>query len=339
MDLHKSFKILDRCDVRMILYNPMRLKTKYVCGILFSIILRKGYASMKRFLVVLIMLTILLAGLAVPASAAAGWNKQENGTWTYTKADGTLAQNEWIRDGGNWYYFNGTEMLENIKWKINGVWYAFNGNGVMASSGWTQCRSYYSLPDLQWFYANADGSLVTGWKKISGKWYYFWPAMAWDSVIWFNKAGVQDWGAEDPDIYAFDVNGAMITNAWFRDFTKSWYYLGNDGRAVKGWIRDGGKWYYLDSKTGLMYCGSMYRMSNGKVYGFSTNGDMVTGWYQYDGDWYYFRDSGSRMENEWVLDGGKWYYLKNDGRMARNEKLTIKGKDYSFGEHGEWLGN
>ena len=35
------------------------------------------------------------------------------------------------------------------------------------AGGWIKRDDYY------WYYANKGGSLVKGWKKIKGKWYYF----------------------------------------------------------------------------------------------------------------------------------------------------------------------
>ena len=123
---------------------------------------------MKRILAVLLMLAILLCGMTVTASAASPWNQDADGNWTYTKADGTLATDEWIKDGGKWYYFDGTIMLQNISWKIDDVWYAFDKSGAMANNGWIQCRWTYSEGvNLEWYYANKDGSLVKGWKSTA----------------------------------------------------------------------------------------------------------------------------------------------------------------------------
>ena len=47
---------------------------------------------MKRFLAVFLMLAILLTGLTVTANAASPWAKDAAGKWTYTKADGKLAE-------------------------------------------------------------------------------------------------------------------------------------------------------------------------------------------------------------------------------------------------------
>ena len=374
--------------------------------------------NMKRILAVLLMLAILLCGMTVTASAASPWNQDADGNWTYTKADGTLATDEWIKDGGKWYYFDGTIMLQNISWKIDDVWYAFDKSGAMANNGWIQCRWTYSEGvNLEWYYANKDGSLVKGWKKIDGKWYYFYGGQEeedyWDPYMYsgsvreigdkeyaFAKSGemIVGWGqpwkgneyVEDPDawvyanadgslvmdswakvdgkwyyfngirmiynvvwpfvdgkpgfdenavFYAFNKSGAMVDGAWY-EYTYDdgqdsfWFYATKGGALKKGWLKDGGKWYYLDDNWCDMYANCMIVMSDGKTYGFKKNGEMAIGWWEYEGDWYYFSTSGAMVEKDWVQTGGKWYYLKEGGEMAKSETLTIDGKDYTFGADG-----
>ena len=381
------------------------------------------------------MLAILLTGLTVTANAASPWAKDADGKWTYTKADGKLAEDEWIKDGGKWYYFIGTEMaqdevFQDIKTE---KWYAADADGVMISNLWfeeewegekgddtkvTGSNWYYAgadgalvrgwkqmgkvwyyfeedtefrpcmysdcvdeikgkfyafkhsgemivgwgqpwvsspwtiTPDTNWVYANADGSLVEGWKKIDGKWYlfsreigYYSPVMLRNDVVPI-KDGKIDIDSESPTVYGFDKSGAMVENGWFRwEYTRkdgsilygSWFYFGKDGAAKKGWFQDKGKWYYLSPYTGWMWTG-WATMSDGKDYYLDpTTGAMVTGWKQIDDIWYFFKDSGAMAVKEWVKSGSAWYYLKEDGEMAKDEILTIDGKPYRFDANGVWV--
>jgi len=365
------------------------------------------------------MLAILLTGLTVTASAASPWAKDADGNWTYTKADGKLAEDEWIKDGGKWYYFIGTLMAENEVFTDGKNWYAADKTGAMVSNGWFQEKfddysewyyagadgalikgwkqiggkwyffddwagselkykpwmasgsiwtvnntkyafkpsgemivgwgqpflgsQWYDQTDVDnvtnWVYANADGSLAIGWKKIDGKWYYFWKdgTMARNVVVWFNK------GDSKYDAYGFNKSGAMIENGWFMDpdtegGTEDWYYFGADGLSKKGWLKDKGKWYYLDADYGIMYHYGFELMSDGKTYYLDpTTGAMATGWKQIDDVWYFFKDSGARAEKEWVKSGSAWYYLKEEGEMAKDEILTIDGKPYKFDANGVWV--
>ncbi|WP_455795786.1 hypothetical protein [Clostridium butyricum] len=75
--------------------------------------------------------------------------------------------------------------------------------------------------------------------------------------------------------------------AWEYNQRGGWYYANDDGSMKKGWVLDGGKWYYLDS----------YMI-------FSRAREI-------DGKWYYFNKDGSMMDtkvnwlssNEALIDG------------------------------------
>ncbi|XCP85679.1 hypothetical protein ABXS75_02445 [Roseburia hominis] len=113
--------------------------------------------------------------------------------------------------------------------------------------------------------------MQTGWRKISGKWYYMGSAN----------------------------DGAMKTG--WQKISGNWYYLGgtNDGTMKAGWQKISGNWYYFGStedgsmKTGLQEI-------NGEWYylGGAEGGSMKTGWLEIDDEWYYFETSGSRQSDE-----------------------------------------
>jgi glucan-binding YG repeat protein len=96
-------------------------------------------------------------------------------------------------------------------------------------------------------------------------------------------------------------------NGWsFSAGTWSFY---EQGVKKVGWLKDGGKWYFL-----------------------GPNGGMVTGWLSWGGDWYHLKTGGS-MDTGWIYTGGKWYYLYSSGVMAKN--TTVEG--YKVGPDGSWI--
>ena len=142
-------------------------------------------------------------------------------------------------------------------------------------------------------------------------------------------------------------NGKALTG-WIRDGGK-WYFLGRDGKMKTGWVKDGGKWYYLTS-SGAMKTG--WLGDQGKRYYLTSSGAMKTGWMKISGKWYYFTRSGA-MKTGWLKDKGKWYYLLSGGAMKKGWLkiggktyyltsggtrktgwLTLKGKKYYFGADG-----
>ena len=116
-------------------------------------------------------------------------------------------------------------------------------------------------------------------------------------------------------------NGKALTG-WIRDEGK-WYFLDRDGKMKTGWVKDGGKWYYLTS-TGAMKTG--WLGEQGKRYYLTSNGAMKTGWLKLSGRWYYFTSSGA-MKTGWLKDRGKWYYLSSGGAMKKGW-LKAGGKTY-----------
>lgn len=72
-----------------------------------------------------------------------GWVKTNN-IWYFCKADGSMADAEWVVSGGKWYYLN--------------------AGGSMAT-GWILYKN-------KWYYLNADGSMMTGWTLYNNQWYF-----------------------------------------------------------------------------------------------------------------------------------------------------------------------
>ncbi|WP_061313862.1 lysozyme [Clostridium botulinum] len=95
-----------------------------------------------------------------------------------------------------------------------------------------------------------------------------------------------------------------------------WCIQGTDGKVIKGWYEDNGKWYYLNDE-----------------------GIMQTGWLQdKDGRWYYLDTSGA-MQTGWLKDKDKWYYLEPNstgfkGEMYGNRTAIIDDKEYKFNSTG-----
>lgn len=81
-------------------------------------------------------------------------------------------------EGGSWTLVNGAysylysdgTKAANCWLKINGLWYYFNMDGTMVT-GWLKDGGNY-------FYLNPasgalNGAMMTGWQEIDGRWYYF----------------------------------------------------------------------------------------------------------------------------------------------------------------------
>ena len=59
--------------------------------------------------------------------------------------------------------------------------------GAMAS-GW-----HFDPVYQKWFYLDASGAMVTGWREIDGKWYYFNPVSDGQRGIMYTDAWIDGW--------------------------------------------------------------------------------------------------------------------------------------------------
>ncbi|NHM16848.1 hypothetical protein GMI69_09355, partial [Eggerthellaceae bacterium zg-887] len=103
-------------------------------------------------------------------------------------------------------------------------WYHFEKSGKMTNTKWFQDA------DGEWYLLNQShkgsyGSMLTGWQKVDGGWYYM------------------------------GSDGAM-QSGWMKDTDGTWYLLnskhdGTFGKMLTGWQKVGGKWYYMDASGAM----------------------------------------------------------------------------------------
>lgn len=135
---------------------------------------------------------------------------------------------------------------------------------------WEKTGSGYSLKA-------PDGSYVSGWAKVDGKWYYC-------------KDGImqQGWLAIGSVWYYLTPSGAMAVG--WQKVGNTWYYLTGSGAMKTGWLQQGSSWYYL-----------------------KPSGAMAVGWNWIDGKCYYFYEGGKMAANTKI--GG--YRLNKSGQWVR----------------------
>ena len=172
------------------------------------------------------------------SSTTSGWVKQD-GAWYYfdgngnpvknawqgsyyLKADGKMAQSEWIYDDSYqaWYYLKSDGSYAYSTWQ--GAYY-LKSNGKMAKGEWVYDSSYQA-----WYYLKSDGSYArNAWQgnyylKSDGK-------MAINE--WVYDATYQAW-------YYLKSDGSYAYSTWQGN-----YYLKSNGKmAVNEWV-DGGRYY------------------------------------------------------------------------------------------------
>lgn len=135
------------------------------------------------------------------------------------------------------------------------------------------------------------------------------------------------------DVLAVDTPtpDAVTKFGWNKNDKGEWtYVVDSKGNTAKGWVNDGGSWYYLN-KEGVMQ--KWWVQVDGTWYFLNGSGVMETGWLQDNGTWYYLEDSGAMKANQWFEVGGKWYHVNESGALSVN---TTVG-EYNVNENGEWV--
>ena len=217
-------------------------------------------------------------------------------------------------------------------WEKVGDGYKFNiGSGKYLKQQWLFVNG-------KWYYLDADGYRVTGWKDI-GIYRYFFNPQGEMHTGWYSEKSV--W-------YYFGPSGNMYTG-WLKENNKWYYYDSLNGKMVKGWAKIGQFWYYFD-KAGKMLTGwqnigifkyyfgpsgNMYigwQEIAGKKYYFGPSGNMYTGWKEFDGHVYYFDENGVLNEEK------KPHAITGASAVTINEMETLfekSGKKYPGKELGK----
>ena len=163
----------------------------------------------------------------------------------------------WVKGSGGWWYAcaDGSTYLANGWFTINGSDYSFGPDGYMMTG-------FLKRPSGEWVYADASGTLLSGWLRDGSYgglyWYYMDPATKVMRTGWLFDRG--SW-------YYLGDSGDMHTG-WIK-IDGLWYYLKPSGAMHIGWLQLGSAWYYL-SPSGAMVTGA--QVINGRVYSFDTSG-------------------------------------------------------------------
>lgn len=161
---------------------------------------------------------------------------------------------------------------------------------------------------------------VTGWKKISGKYYYFNKS---DGNMYKNKLRKSGSSA-----YFLDKNGVRVSNTFITKNGKT-YYFGSNGKAYTGMQKVGNKYYYFNPKTFEKQTNYKYKDSSGNIYYFDKNGVRVQKkFYSITAGkqklTYYFGKNGKAYKGWHTIKGKKYYFYKGTGPKAGVRAQSIK---------------
>jgi len=316
-------------------------------------------AHLKK-IIALGMTAMTVASLMPVTSLAAyyGWVQKDDGKWYYYDYYGKKVKYDSVSR-----YDSGSES-------DTPKYYVLNSKGAQVTTkGWYTTNYFYTyygnkIKFQYKYYLKSDGSCTTGWKKISGKWYYF----EYDGKMVKNtSANKPDSNGEDR-YYLLGSDGKRITKKGWHQVTvkdlddvngeinsyKIWFYVKTDGTLARNCTKKIGKKQYLFHDDGVLvqnwYYGVHDKDHNIKYYyAADKNGAVITkkGKYtlkykvQYPS--YMFKGTvtrncvvyvktGGKLHTGWKTIKGKKYYFDPDA--YRCTTMTENGVKYYFGKTG-----
>lgn len=179
-----------------------------------------------------------------------------------------------IHFSGKTYYFPAKWYAVKGFHRVNGKLLYCDEKGLVCSPS-----GIVSYGGHRYYYDPKTGKRKFGWIDVGQYTYYF---------SWSKKYALTGWQTILGKEYYFNARGVLLTNRWIG----SSYYVDDDGRKVKGWLKLGDETYYLDQDTGK----------------------MAKGFVQVKDETYYLDENGLLVQSAWVDDR----YLNEDGVMAKN---------------------
>ena len=214
---------------------------------------------------------------------------QVKGNWYYVGEDGKILRGEQTIDGAHVYFeYGGKQVKGDFDYK-NQFHDKDSGNLVT--------NRFVTVNDKTYF-IGADSKAIKGATVIDNTEYFF-----------DEKTGAQVKGNfASNDKYYDGITGALVINSYVQ-VDKDWYYVGNDGKRLKG------------SQT----------INNVPVYFDPYDGKQAKGVFGNDG-YFYDKDSGAKIDlgtNRYVYINDNWYYLNGEGKILKGSQ-TIDGVQVHF---------
>ena len=214
---------------------------------------------------------------------------QVKGNWYYVGEDGKILRGEQTIDGAHVYFEYGGKQVKGD--------FDYNNQFHDKDSGNLVTNRFVTVNDKTYF-IGGDSKAIKGATVIDNTEYFF-----------DEKTGAQvkgDFASNDK--YYDGITGALVINSYVQ-VDKDWYYVGNDGKRLKG------------SQT----------INNVPVYFDPYDGKQAKGVFGNDG-YFYDKDSGAKIDlgtNRYVFINENWYYLNEEGKILKGDQ-TIDGVQVHF---------
>ncbi|MDE5779810.1 MAG: hypothetical protein K2I10_15150, partial [Lachnospiraceae bacterium] len=196
----------------------------------------------------------------------------------------------WHTEGGQLCYYYKGKPKQSGWFSIAGNQYYFSNSAAV--KGWKTI-------DGSRYYFNSKGEMQTGFVKVSGKYYLL------------SDKGVLQRTTDKPGVTIDEDGVCHIKKGWYKDNKGRYFYRYANGQIAKNkWIKSGQKKYYVGS-DGRRVKG--FKTIKKQRYYFDKNGVMKKGWLTYNGKKYYFKSNGQMVRNKTMKIKGKKYKFDKNG--------------------------
>lgn len=221
-----------------------------------------------------------------------------NGEWYYAGNDGAILKGPQTIDGVKVYFNQGGVQVKGYFVRDEGdnkSRYYDKDSGALATNQYVIAYNPYKHRNER-YYVNDQGIRLTGPQTIDGK------------QVYFDKyEGSQIFDNFGDDGYFYDQDGIRVnlgTNRYVQ-VKGNWYYVGNDGKILKG------------EQT----------IDGAHVY-FNYNGIQVKGDFDYYNQ-FHDKDSGNLVTNRFVTVKDKTYFIGSDSKAIKGATV-IDNVEYFF---------
>ena len=250
----------------------------------------------------------------------------------YVNKDGVWLKNGWTKASDGWYYHYGFgKIARDGITQIHNRKYLFNAEGLMLTG--------FREVDGKTYYFDANGYMaMDGWKWINGKCYYFYPD------------GHMAIAEKIADSYV-NNEGVWVPDTWLQSGSGWRYRFGDGTRAENVFCTIKGVRYYF-GEDGLMYSDRMLQREDGTRYYFKHSGAMQTGWKKLNGRYYNFGSDGKLCNGRdgqktpaHIVDVPGYYIMplladENNSRTERIDAMIQSGMEYIGTSYKAfWAGN
>ncbi len=320
-------------------------------------------------------MAVMAMGTAVMTSAAQeGW-VQSGSNWYYY-INGKAVENQWVLAGEDWYFLGDDGKM---------VTYAFIEDNEVETDYTTLTGGDIDEPV---YFVGADGKMAKGWVNVdyyllkesdttpinSKSYYYFggsgemfgdqWVSAGEDWYYLSSDGTMAETDFDESGKYYLTKDGAMACG-WYKlksddakslfgesnkaEFTGKYIYTDADGEIQTGWVKDNGKWYYLDETStergdvALMHEGFLEKQvdttsadesKTNTFYLQEKSGAMATGYTKIDKYDYRFFDksTGAMKTKSFQTINNRYYWFEADGTSLSDASEDKKDVYYYIKE-------